>query len=145
MKIKKIKKYLSLIHAKKYDFNAPFFIIESGKKVDTFGRPSSSKVLTKQNSRNINLSKFLPVDSLKYPLVISFFNSSEAFNDYVVNVLKQEQEKRIVFTSSKYIETKTKDIVLRKRCLIQHTFPRLKGVLRSHILLARCLRAAAFL
>ena len=79
----KLKTSLSVAAVSKLSSKYKFFTIEKIFKKGYIKRGVASKTLTKILAKHLKLSKYLNTSNLKYPLVITFFENSESFFEYL--------------------------------------------------------------
>jgi hypothetical protein len=144
MKNKKIKKFLSYSYNYKYLVSSSFFIIEYGNSCSSVKEDNvlSSKSLTKNSLKNVELSKFLPVNSLKFPVTIKFFSKEHQLLSHVKNKLDNKASKT-VFISTKRFASRSISSNLQKSLSVGNFFNSLKMSTSRLILLLKYLEIKA--
>ncbi len=144
MKNKKIKKFLSYSYNYKYLASSPFFVIEYSNSCLNAKEDNvlSSKLLTRNSLKNIKLSKFLPVNFLKFPVTIKFFAKEHQLLLHVKNKLDSKVSKN-VFISTKRFASRSVSNNFQKSLSVGNFFNSLKTSTNRLILLLKHLEIKA--
>jgi hypothetical protein len=108
MKLNKIKTTLSLTALERLKKKFKFFTIEKSSSTKKPNTIAVSKTLTKVLAKNLELSKHLDSQLLKYPLVINFFGNFDDLLKYLKANLK-ESNSNIVFVNSDKVALRETD------------------------------------
>jgi ribosomal protein L16 Arg81 hydroxylase len=108
MKLNKIKTTLSLAALERLKKEFKFFTIEKSSSTKKPNTIAVSKTLTKVLAKNLELSKHLDSQLLKYPLVINFFENFDDLLKYLKANLK-ENNSNIVFVNSNKVALRETD------------------------------------
>ena len=108
MKLNKIKTTLSLTALERLKKEFKFFTIEKSSSTKKSNTIAVSKTLTRVLAKNLELSKHLDSQLLKYPLVINFFGNFDDLLKYLKANLK-ESNSNIVFVNSDKVALREND------------------------------------
>jgi len=109
MKLNKIKTILSLATLKELKRDFKFFTVEKSSSTRNMETVAASKTLTKVLAKNIELSKHLDPNLLKYPLTINFFDSFDNLLKYLKINLKGNCS-NIIFINADNVALKENDL-----------------------------------
>jgi hypothetical protein len=136
MKIKNIKKAISVTLSERNLNSSSFFLLEIKKLnikklVDEPGI-LYTKTFVKATSKNINLSDFLVPSTLKFPLVLKVFKDYNSIFNYLLEE-KKEKKNSIVFVKMGKISFKENDLSLLYSTDIVHSFNSLSHLLNPMV------------